>query len=93
MFSTSGSSLIYLLYRLLNLPYALWLGIWCSFGSAIGLHMLNKTIKKLERQSILVITLALILGLSSFLVPIYAYLDIKDEIATGDIILKYNSIC
>lgn len=37
MFSTSGSSIVYILYGMLNYQFAMWLGFWCSIASLVGL--------------------------------------------------------
>ena len=42
MFSTMGSSIIYILYQVLEFEYALWIGLWCVLGSIAGLFLLDK---------------------------------------------------
>eukprot|EP00347_Sterkiella_histriomuscorum_P009630 403340471 len=93
MFSTSGSSIVYILYGMLNYQFAMWLGFWCSIASLVGLQMLNKFVKKYNRQSPIVFLLGLILGLSALLVPIFAYFDLNKQIQNGVNIMKFNSMC
>ncbi len=77
LFSTSGSSMIYIFYKMLNLQFGFWIGLWCSLGALVGLYLLNKIIKKFDRQSPMVFLLVFILGLSALLVPIFGVLDFK----------------
>ena len=49
LFSTSGSSIIYIIYKMLNLEFGFWIGLWCSLGSLAGLVFLNKLIKRFHR--------------------------------------------
>jgi FtsH-binding integral membrane protein len=81
------------MYGMLNTQFAFWIGFWCSLGSLVGLYVLNRVIKKYERQSFVVILLSFILGLSALLVPLFALLDMKKSIESGKDILTFNSIC
>jgi uncharacterized membrane protein YfcA len=76
MFSTTASSVIYILYKILELDYAIWIGLWCSCGSLLGIILLEKINKKLNRQSPIVMVLAFVLGLSAILVPIFGAIDL-----------------
>lgn len=87
MFSTAASSSIYILYRMLNLEYAIWIGVWCAIGSMVGLVTLESINKKLNRQSPIVIVLSFVLGLSAILVPIFGAIDLKNQVALGQNIM------
>ena len=89
MFSTAGSSITYIVFGTLNMPFALWIGCWCAVASLIGLYILNKVMKKFDRQSPVVFLLAFVLGLSALLVPVFAVVQLKGK--TG--ILEFKSIC
>lgn len=82
LFSTSGSSIIYIIHKMLNLQFSFWIGFWCSSGSLLGLFILNKIIKRYDRQSPVVFALTIVLGLSSLLVPIFGALDLHNELAS-----------
>lgn len=77
LFSTAGSSTIYIIYKMLNLQFGFWIGFWCSLGSLLGLYLLNKVINKLSRQSPVVFALAFVLGLSALLVPLFGLFDVR----------------
>lgn len=49
LFSSSSSSFIYIVHKMLNVQFSLWLGFWCSSGSVLGLYILNKIIKRFDR--------------------------------------------
>jgi uncharacterized membrane protein YfcA len=96
LFSSSSSSFIYIVYKMLNLQFSLWIGFWCSSGSVLGLYILNKIIKRFDRQSPVVFALTFVLGLSSFIVPIFGFLEMKKQSEGAfktDDMLKFNSIC
>lgn len=99
LFSTSGSSAIYVIHNMLNLQFSLWIGFWCSGGSLVGLYILNKIIKRYDRQSPVVFALTLVLGLSCFLVPIFGAMDLRRSMhlegreLTWPALFKFNSLC
>ena len=76
LFSSSSSCFTYIVHRILNVQFSLWIGFWCSSGSVLGLFILSKIIKRFDRQSPVVFALTFVLGLSSILVPIFGFLDI-----------------
>lgn len=49
MFSTAASTAVFMINDMILYDYALWIGFWCFFGSVIGLILLNKIMKKLNR--------------------------------------------
>jgi len=69
MFSSFLNTLTFYLFKLLPVDYALWLGLWCSIGIYIFLAIVGKIVKKYDRQSIVVFILALVITLSTVIVP------------------------
>ena len=61
---------------MLNIPYALWITMWCLIGTVVGLMMLNTYTRKVNRQSPIIIILSSILGISAISVPIFGIKDI-----------------
>lgn len=70
MYSSAASTIIYLAYGTLNIPFSIWLSFWCSMGIIIGISMINIIIKQYKRQSVLVFLLVGILAFSGLLVPV-----------------------
>ena len=76
MFSTLASSVIYISYGALNTEFAVWLGFWSIIGIMAGMAIVDNLIKKYNRQSIIVFILALVLGVSAIMVPIFNGLEV-----------------
>src|SRR5690606_19140431 len=97
LFSTIGSTIVYAIQGNLNIIFGLWIGFWTCVASVLGLYALDKIVKKFNRQSPLVITLTGVLALSTLLVPIFGYLELRDKInkADGDasVIWKSSPYC
>ena len=89
LFSTAGSSITYLVFGTLNFTFGMWIGVWCAIASLAGLYILNKVLKKFDRQSPVVFLLTFVLGLSALLVPVFAIVQLKGK---SDI-LKFKNIC
>ena len=79
MFSTAGSSITYIIFGTLNLQFGLWIGVWCAIASIIGLYILDKVVKKFDRQSPIVFLLTFVLGLSALLVPVFAIVNLRGK--------------
>ena len=53
-------------------------------GTIGGMKLLNVTIKKLGRQSPIVVILAIILGISAILIPYFGVSELLDKIKVND---------
>ena len=71
IFSTGASTMTYILNDMLELSYGVWVGGFNILGTILGMALLNTVMKKLGRQSPLVILLSFILGISALAVPIF----------------------
>ena len=71
IFSTGASTMTYILNDMLELSYGAWVGGFNILGTLLGMALLNSVMKKLGRQSPLVILLSFILGISAIAVPIF----------------------
>ena len=49
MLSTIASSTLYILNKMLNVRFALWIGLWSVVGTMAGLTIIKKIIKKFNR--------------------------------------------
>ncbi|CDW86733.1 UNKNOWN [Stylonychia lemnae] len=93
LFSNLGSSITFMVYKTLQLDYGLWIGFYCSLSSIAGLYILNKVVKKYNRQSPIVIVLALMMGVSALFVPLFGIIDLVQEYKDGIDITQFNSLC
>jgi len=71
LLSTFSSTVLYISYDKLNIPYGLWLGFWTSLGILYGLKVIKALLTKYNRQSIIVFSLCGVMGLSALMVPIF----------------------
>eukprot|EP00347_Sterkiella_histriomuscorum_P016420 403353250 len=93
MFSNFGSSITYIVYGTLNVKFGFWIGGFCCASSILGLFLLNKIVKKLNRQSPIVIILAVVMGISALLVPIFGSIDMVKQVRDGQSITQFSSLC
>lgn len=70
LISTISVTSQFLYIGILNLEYALVLGIFTFMGSYLGITQVNRLVKITGRQSIIVFTLALVLGISFIALPL-----------------------
>ena len=78
MFSSAATTIIYLVYGQLDIPFSIWLSFWCSMGIVAGISAINHIIKQYKRQSVLVFLLVGILAFSALLVPVDMTIRIAD---------------
>lgn len=71
IFSTGASTMTYIIAEMLDVTYGLWIGSFCILGTLLGMSLLESVMKKLGRQSPLVILLSFILGISAVAVPAF----------------------
>jgi len=83
LFSTTSSSITYIIYKMLDICYGLWIGFWCALSSVLGLYILNKVVKKFDRQSLIVFVLSFVMAISAVLVPVFGALDLIQEARDG----------
>ena len=89
IFATGATTVSYLINGMINIPYALWLGIFCMIGSCTGMYFMIKLMKKLNRQSPLLIVLIIIQFISVVAIP---YFGIK-QLRNMNNIWKLSDLC
>ena len=57
IFASGATTVSYLFNGMLNIPYSLWLGVFCMIGSCVGMYFMLKLMKYLNRQSPLLLAL------------------------------------
>lgn len=93
MYSKIAACTVYILAGKLNLEYGFWIAAWSSVGAMIGLKGSNWYMKKYNRQSIIVMSLAAILFLAVIGQPTYNFILMADDIRHGKNVMKFSSIC
>ena len=92
-FSKISTCLLYFMFGLLLMDYALWISLWSSFGGVLGLWAANLYMDKKGRQSVIVLCLTFILLLSVIGVPYFGARDLIKAYDNGDSITEFKSIC
>ena len=92
-FSKIATCVIYLIYGLLQMDYALWIAMWSTIGAIAGLKGANYYMEKFGRQSIIVFCLTFIMIISSIGVPFFGVIDLKKKVDVGEDIKAFGSVC
>ena len=94
MYSTLASTVMFFTYGTLDLKFAAWFSFWGSVGILVSFSIIMSILRKYNRQSILVILVAVINAMSAILVPIQNYKRLKQQKEDGDEDLwKIGSFC
>ena len=83
-FSKIATCVIYLIYGLLQMDYALWIAAWSTVGAIMGLKGANYYMQRFGRQSIIVFCLTFIMIISSIGVPFFGIIDLKKKAEVGE---------
>lgn len=78
-FSKLAACFIYITYGELLVDYALWIALWSTVGSLLGIWIVQTLMKKFERQSLIVFVLFFILAVSAVATPFFGWRDVKKE--------------
>ena len=76
IFSTAASTLVYMLNDQLNIFYALWIGMFCSVGTIIGMKLINFAMSRMGRQSPLVALLTFVLFIAAIAVVYFGIIEL-----------------
>jgi uncharacterized membrane protein YfcA len=93
IFSTGSSVTIYIIYNMLIVNLGLWISFWSTIGSVIGLMLMNRVLKRLNKQYPLVVLLSCVLGFSAIMVAIMGSIDMLKDYRKGKDIVSFKSIC
>ena len=64
-YSAAASASLFLIFGKVNIPFSLWMAIYCGVGVMFGMHFMGKAIKKYRRPSLVSIALAVTLVIST----------------------------
>jgi len=92
-YSKIASTIVYALNGILNIYYALWVGLWACIGGFIGSGLLIVYIKFGGRQSIVVWALVLEFLISIVVIPLYGGIQAKAASAAGANIWAKTPVC
>ena len=78
---------------MMNYEYGIACVICSSLGSIMGNIIINRIIKRTKKMSILIYVLGIVLGLSTIIIPLQTFFDIKDDLNSGKDIMLFKSPC
>lgn len=93
IFSSSTSTLQYLLSNQLTFDYGFVLGILCMLSSVVGFKYINSYIETTGKGSILLLSLLIVMSISLILLPIASISKIVFQINHNESIFNFNSYC
>ena len=71
LFSSTSTTVAQIFFGGLPIQLALWISMWSIVAIFISLKIIKKVIDRFNKPSIVVIVLAIVLGLSAIMVPVY----------------------
>lgn len=93
LFTSSSTTLQFIFLGMMNYKYGL-VCIFCStIGSFIGTLFIQRFLEKTGRSSILIFSLALVLGVSTFFIPSHTLMTLSSKLKDGVNIWLFNSPC
>ena len=92
-FGAASRTLVYLNLGAIDIPYASLLSVCGILGTVIGLTLLKRLLAKFERPSIIVFVLALCLGVSTIIVPIFDIKHMMAQVKEDISVTSFGTIC
>ena len=93
IFNTVMNALTYWLFGDLPLGYSLWIGLWSGLAIALFLWLIGAIIRKYQRASIVVIILAIVLTMSTFVVPTVNIQNLMLMMEHGHDVWEFGTLC
>ncbi len=82
-YSTLSASIGYLVFGTLDLRYGAFLAVLTVIGAILGIVFVNRLVKKLGRQSPIVMILCFVLLFCAVLIPSYGLTTLMDDVNDG----------
>jgi uncharacterized membrane protein YfcA len=93
LFTSSSTSLQFILLGMMNFDYGIACTVASTVGSFVGTIVIQNIVKRTKRNSYLIFTLALVLGISTIFVPAHTLLKMISDISIGKNIWIFNTPC
>ena len=93
LFTSSSTTLQFIFMGMMNFKYGFICTICSTVGSLIGTLAIQKLLKRTGRPSILIFSLAIVLAISTVLIPWETSNKIKQKLSVGIDIWGFNSAC
>lgn len=93
LFTSSSTSLQFILLGMMNFSYGIICTVASTLGSYLGTIVIQRLLEKTGRFSILIFSLAAVLGISTVFIPGYTFLRISDQLKHNINIWVFRSPC
>ncbi len=93
LFTSSSTTLQFMLIGALNLKYGIFLTVSSTVGSYIGTYLIQKLLDRTGRASILIFTMAVVEAISSVCIPLHTYTVMLKNIENNVDIWKFGTPC
>ena len=93
LFTSSSTTIQFIIMGMMNFDYGFICTICSTIGSLIGTLAIQNLLKKTGRPSILIFSLAIVLSISTILIPWDTSMKIKQKVEAGINIWVINSAC
>lgn len=93
LLTSSSTSFQFIILKSLNFEYAAIGVIFSSFGSYLGTKLIHYYVKTYKKESILVFSLAFVIGISAVILPITSFSSSLNDYRNGKSIFSISSPC
>jgi uncharacterized membrane protein YfcA len=93
LFTSSSTTIQFIILGMMNFKYGLVCTICSTLGSFIGTILIQKLIEQTRRSSILIFSLAIVLGVSTIFIPTHTIMIMNNKIKEGVNIWIFGSPC
>lgn len=93
LFGAASRTLVFLTMGVVNIPYAGLLGVCGILGIVGGLTLIKRLLAKFERPSIIVFVLAVVLGLSAIMVPVFDVKEMMEHVKENISVTSFGTLC
>lgn len=93
MLATLSSSILFIMEGRMLYAYALYLGIFMTLATLLGIKSVDKAVRKYGRPSLLVLILAGVIIAGTIITPALSIAQVKDDYENGENLFKFNSYC
>jgi uncharacterized membrane protein YfcA len=93
VFISSSTTLQYIMLGMMNFNYGTVCTVLSTIGSYVGTLLIQRYLERTKRNSILVFTLAAVLGISTIFIPGHTFVQMMKKIKDNVDIWEFHSPC
>ena len=93
VYTTFSNTFQFMINKALNYAWGSWLAIWVLIGTFVGLKIVNLTVKRTGRGSIIVFVLSAVLLLASLISGVYNGVELSNQSKDGEQVFDFRRLC